>query len=895
MTEVLITSSVLIAVIALLRAALRDRIRPGLQYALWGLVLLRLLVPVSWFESPVSVAEAAEPIVRQVQHYSVENTRTVTFPVTMGEIPESGEPNAAAARTHIAPLDIAKWVWLGGAAVLAAWFLFVNIRLARKLTRERKLYSKTHKIPVYVTKTLPSPCLYLGEIYLTEEAAADPERAAYIIAHELTHRRHLDGVWAARRVVCLAVYWFNPLVWLAAVLSRRDCELFCDAATVKRLGEEHRFDYGRTLLDLTAVNVRPGDLICSATTMSGSGKSLRERIVRISRNRKTSVLLAIVVILIAAIAVGFTFSGGETEDAAVSNPYSPGIEWGTTISGNEMFDFYAEYLEASGRSWDEASKYLWNLGDYDYQLGMDNFHPVTYASMLNSQQLSNDLTAFLMEIDLSDSIGLRQAVNFVARIDGELWVIRNQASIPEELQEGLDALTLAAEIQGESLGPSNGEYWDKVIEVFGPFLTPVDVEVFVGEVYEPVEPLAATTLEDLVYSTDGWEFNSVDQPAQLASPYRAYIKVTAADGRTLVIRDGVDGLFIYEGDYIVMEITLGDMTGDEFLAMLLNWAQAWPEEPGVTAGPDETDDLEEFFAPFLDPVAVEVTLSDGYVFPYTPTDTTLEEFIYDTAHDPFTIRYFDQPVPASHEADAAIRITAADGRQLIVWNDAGIFLSENGYLTAEVYGGVSGDSYIVWLYNWAVSQQEEQSYTSDDTAEYTAEKSLEKSLVGEYKISALSKDFILSAEWGYGTNEAKDWFTDEVIALKTDWRRTFTDGDSTLMLVANLCQDTEDPAVLRHREVYDAVLAQWSYIAGDTEYDSGHDIYETTVNDYPAFVSTQEVGTYDSDGTRIDTNTEISIVWTDDREGRNFAIVTYDDYFSIAELTALAESVVRVN
>ena len=161
MTEVLITSSVLIAVIALLRAILRDRIRPGLQFALWGLVLLRLLVPVSWFESPVSVANAAEPVVRQVQQYSAENTRTVTFPVTMGEIPETGALTEAAAPTVIAPLDIARWVWLGGAAVLAAWFLFVNVRLAWKLSRERKLYSKTHKIPVYVTKTLPSPCLYL--------------------------------------------------------------------------------------------------------------------------------------------------------------------------------------------------------------------------------------------------------------------------------------------------------------------------------------------------------------------------------------------------------------------------------------------------------------------------------------------------------------------------------------------------------------------------------------------------------------------------------------------------------------------------------------------------------------------------------------------------------------
>lgn len=334
MTEVLITSSVLIAVIALLRAVFKDRIHPGLQYALWGLVLLRLLIPVSWFESPVSVAGAADPILRQVQQYSAENNRTVALPATETGTPAEAEALTEASAT-IEPPEIARRIWLGGVLILAVWFLFVNLRLARTLARERTLYLQTRNVPVYVTKSLPSPCLYLGAVYLTEEAAADPVRAEYIIAHELTHRRHGDGVWSALRVVCLAVYWFDPLVWLAAALSRQDCELFCDAAAVKTLGEDRRFDYGRTLLDMTAVKIRPGDLICSATTMSGSGKSLRSRIARIARNRKTSVPLAAVVILIAAITVGCTFSGARdaaepsalmptpTAESAVSTPTRP--------------------------------------------------------------------------------------------------------------------------------------------------------------------------------------------------------------------------------------------------------------------------------------------------------------------------------------------------------------------------------------------------------------------------------------------------------------------------------------------------------------------------------------------------------------------------------------------
>ena len=62
MLEILISSSVLILVVALLRLVLRDKISARLQYALWLLVLVRLLVPVSFFHSPVSVAEAAAPV-----------------------------------------------------------------------------------------------------------------------------------------------------------------------------------------------------------------------------------------------------------------------------------------------------------------------------------------------------------------------------------------------------------------------------------------------------------------------------------------------------------------------------------------------------------------------------------------------------------------------------------------------------------------------------------------------------------------------------------------------------------------------------------------------------------------------------------------------------------------
>ncbi len=49
------------------------------------------------------------------------------------------------------------------------------------------------------------------------------------------------------RSVCLAVYWFDPLVWIAAAVSKADGELACDEAAIQALGEGERIPYGKTL------------------------------------------------------------------------------------------------------------------------------------------------------------------------------------------------------------------------------------------------------------------------------------------------------------------------------------------------------------------------------------------------------------------------------------------------------------------------------------------------------------------------------------------------------------------------------------------------------------------------------------------------------------------------
>lgn len=340
MSGVLITSSILILALAALRPLLRGRIDPRVQYALWLVVALRLLVPVNLFtsaysalalldkaERPAQVAQAIgqaslpvpamsyeDAYILALQEYQRNTTVTTSFTDLdqvenrARELTERGLTLSELAARYARP------VWLGGAAAMAAWFGFVNLNLRRRLKSARRLNEVECPLPAYVSDALPSPCLcgaLRPRIYVTPAALESPDRLRHVLAHELAHHRHRDHWWALLRCACLCLYWFDPLVWWAAAMSRQDCELACDAGAIRALGEEERIPYGRTLVGMIAAGHT--SLLQTATTMTGGKRRVRERVRLIAQRPKTVIAVALALALIVGCAVGCTFSGAPEE------------------------------------------------------------------------------------------------------------------------------------------------------------------------------------------------------------------------------------------------------------------------------------------------------------------------------------------------------------------------------------------------------------------------------------------------------------------------------------------------------------------------------------------------------------------------------------------------------
>ena len=356
----IVSSSVLILVVIALRYVLRGKLSLRMQYALWLLVLVRLLVPVSFGASDLSVMNAVPeraPTVQQgtdrqdiigERNDAPANAGTVGIPAqSMNEAAPPDLVQNVTTATVTAPTvektdwaRIAKTVWLAGAAALGLVFLAVNLRFGKKLRRSRERVEETDAcLPVYESGETDTPCLFgvaKPSIYVTPDTRTEAETLRYALAHEQTHYRHGDNLWAVLRGVCLALHWYNPLVWWAAELSRRDAELACDEATIRRIGESERAAYGRTLIRMTCEK-RPA-LLVTATMMTDSGKGLKERISLLVKKPKTAAYTAVAVLLIAGLSVACTFTGGR-ENAELAEPFGKSYEVAEVMYQPSVYSF----------------------------------------------------------------------------------------------------------------------------------------------------------------------------------------------------------------------------------------------------------------------------------------------------------------------------------------------------------------------------------------------------------------------------------------------------------------------------------------------------------------------------------------------------------------------------
>lgn len=240
-----ITGSIVIAVVLLARLFLK-RAPKIYSYALWAVVLFRLLCPLSITAGlsvlkplPVTTtsgisAVSYQPVAQAVRENTPAPIRQQVAPAQPAEQPETS------------PMQIAAYIWAAGASVMVAYSIAQYGILRRRLAEAAPLQGE-----IYLADRISSPFVmgvFRPRIYLPSSTPMVERR--FIVAHERHHIRRGDPLWKLLGYAALCLHWFNPLVWLAFCLAGKDMEMSCDEAVIKRLGEHIRADYSQALLRL---------------------------------------------------------------------------------------------------------------------------------------------------------------------------------------------------------------------------------------------------------------------------------------------------------------------------------------------------------------------------------------------------------------------------------------------------------------------------------------------------------------------------------------------------------------------------------------------------------------------------------------------------------------------
>ena len=304
--EVLSVSALILAVL-LVRAIFKDRVPKRMIYCLWLVVLLKLCLPGTLVSLPVLPAEdatvPAQSAERPVQTAPViqQPAQTVTQPQTLAQQPVSPvQETAKPAAKPLTTAQILQIAWFSGSALLGLWLFGIWLTFTIRIRKSRKFLGRQGRTNIYVSKRIKSPCLagLIPAVYLTEDVLRN-DTTELIVRHELTHLHHLDFLWSLCRTIAVIVYWWNPLIWLAAICSKRDAELACDEAVAAKLPESERLAYARAIL---------AQAPCKTAVLSLAGPPVKERILFLTKKQRTSVLCVILALLLVASATGCSFA-----------------------------------------------------------------------------------------------------------------------------------------------------------------------------------------------------------------------------------------------------------------------------------------------------------------------------------------------------------------------------------------------------------------------------------------------------------------------------------------------------------------------------------------------------------------------------------------------------------
>lgn len=234
------------------------------------------------------------------------------------------------------PMEIAAAIWLLGIAIISVLIMTGNVRFMRKLKRNRSYsslefdmllneckrdFNIKQNIDVVRVSEIQTAAVYgvfkpklLISPHTFETLGIQEKR--HVIMHELSHIKRKDTLLCVIITILNIIHWFNPIVWIAFMLMRKDIEIMCDAKVLRKIGQCERQSYARTLLSLFTRTGSSNVRLVTALFMSKT--SIKRRIMMIAKYKKRTPLytaLGLVLTLVIAVTGCTTSVQGSIEES----------------------------------------------------------------------------------------------------------------------------------------------------------------------------------------------------------------------------------------------------------------------------------------------------------------------------------------------------------------------------------------------------------------------------------------------------------------------------------------------------------------------------------------------------------------------------------------------------
>ena len=591
-----LAASALVVVVVVLRLLLK-RAPKAIHCALWAMVALRLLLPFSVESSfsliPQDVADR-ELLTEWQDDYVGDVTVIYDDSALYQDAVAAGrEPFAdgeggyyvvtapdrldAPDTVETAVLPILGWVWLVGCA---AMLLYAAVSFFR--IRKRVQLSLPLRDNIWRCEAVDSPFIlgfFRPNIYLPYDM--DEGQAQYVIAHEEAHLRRRDHWWKPLGFLLLAVYWFNPLLWVAYILLCRDIELACDERVIRDMDASAKKAYSEALLSCSL----PRHMVAACPLAFGE-VGVKKRIASVLNYKKPAFWVLVVAILACVVvAVCFLTSPKDTIEGKVYTYEKSGVLGNFTISLFEDGTFHytegmaSSYL-ATGK-WTEKGNILTLTDDENlgYKLvnrfrkdgdtlyfiaeGSSNF---LYVTVQDGERFTY---TFDIEQPVLDGVDGMQSITVpgYAIVDGALT---------EEEIASLNEL-LAPVVYDKQGGIIGASPWSCFFTSYYRDVRALDFEKFMR--YFPGDGSTASAEEfELLKGTEGWPFSQEDTldtipvpihkyPARLVDTIlREYAGITTAEVDTsgVAYLEEYDAYYNYTSDFgaASFHCTSGERVGD---------------------------------------------------------------------------------------------------------------------------------------------------------------------------------------------------------------------------------------------------------------------------------------------------------------------------------------------